>query len=79
MKKILITALITILSIGYAVNAMADTDIYKARKEIRKQTMAELKDKASKSARREAKKLKKEGWQVSPGALPFRAPSASHM
>lgn len=71
MKKILITALITILSIGYAVNAMADTDIYKARKEIRKQTMAELKDKASKSARREAKKLKKEGWQVSPGALPL--------
>ena len=36
-----------------------------------KQTKAELNEKASKVARKEAKSFKKEKWQVSPGALPL--------
>lgn len=36
-----------------------------------KQAKTVLKEKASKDARKEAKKMEKEGWQVSPGALPL--------
>ena len=36
-----------------------------------KETKAALKEKASKEARDEAKRMKKEGWTVSPGALPL--------
>ena len=36
-----------------------------------KQAKAELNEKASKAARKAAKEFKKEGWQVSPGALPL--------
>lgn len=43
----------------------------KERKALVKQSRAELNDKASKAARKEAKKLKKEGWQTAPGALPI--------
>ena len=72
MKKFFITALTLLLSCGYSINTMAeDTDIYKQRKELRKQTQAELKEKSSKSARKEAKRLEKEGWQTSPGTLPI--------
>lgn len=39
------------------------------RKEIRKLAKSDLKEKASKSARKEAKKLQKEGWTIAPGAL----------
>lgn len=41
------------------------------RKEIRKLAKSDLKEKASKSARKEAKKLQKEGWTIAPGALPI--------
>lgn len=72
MKKFFISALILFLSCGYSINTMAeDTDIYKQRKELRKQTKEELEEKATKSARKEAKKYEKEGWMVSPGALPL--------
>jgi hypothetical protein len=36
-----------------------------------KQLSAELKDKAIKEARKEAKKMEKDGWGVSPGSLPL--------
>lgn len=36
-----------------------------------KASKSELNDKASKAARREAKRLKKEGWTTAPGALPL--------
>ncbi|MBQ3362200.1 MAG: hypothetical protein IJG46_08715 [Prevotella sp.] len=36
-----------------------------------KQTKTELKEKASKDARKEAKRLQKEGWQAFPGGLPM--------
>jgi hypothetical protein len=41
------------------------------RKEIRKLAKSDLKEKATKTARKEAKKLEKEGWTVAPGALPI--------
>lgn len=43
----------------------------KERKEIKKASKAELGEKATKTARKEAKRLSKEGWKVTPGALPL--------
>lgn len=43
----------------------------KERKEIKKSSKAELGEKATKTARKEAKRLAKEGWKVTPGALPL--------
>lgn len=43
----------------------------KERKEIRTLAKHDLNDKASKAARKEAKKLAKEGWTSAPGALPL--------
>lgn len=43
----------------------------KERKEIQKASKASLNEKATKTARKEAKKLKKEGWTNAPGALPL--------
>lgn len=43
----------------------------KERQEIYKSSKSQLKEKATKTARKEAKKLAKEGWQVAPGALPL--------
>lgn len=70
MKKLLILALM--LSISAAtVSAQSAKNIAKERKELRKSSKAELNDKATKTARKEAKKLKKEGWTTAPGALPI--------
>lgn len=41
------------------------------RKSIYKASKQELNEKATKSARKEAKKLTKEGWRTAPGALPL--------
>ncbi len=41
------------------------------KQEKAKAAKTELKKKASKTARKEAKRFKKEGWAVSPGALPL--------
>ena len=43
----------------------------KERKENKKLTKAELNEKATKTARKEAKTLQKAGWQTAPGALPI--------
>ena len=43
----------------------------KERKEIMKSSKSELTQKATKVARKEAKKLSKEGWTTTPGALPI--------
>ena len=43
----------------------------KERKEIKKASKAELGEKATTTARKEAKRLAKEGWKVTPGALPL--------
>lgn len=46
-------------------------EIVKERRATAKLAKSELNDKASKAARKEAKRLAKEGWQVNPGALPI--------
>ncbi len=43
----------------------------KERQELTKATRKELDEKASKDARKEAKKLAKDGWKAAPGALPL--------
>lgn len=43
----------------------------KERKELAKASKKELGEKASKTARKEAKRLSKEGWKTAPGALPL--------
>lgn len=55
-------------------NAQTKDELKKIRKEremISKMTNDELDDKVSKTARKEAEKLEKEGWKVTPGALPI--------
>ncbi len=52
-------------------NAQSQRDIIKECKEVAKLAKSELKAKASKEARKEAKKLAKQGWMVTPGALPL--------
>lgn len=43
----------------------------KERQELAKTSKKELNEKASKAARKEAKRLSKEGWRTAPGALPL--------
>jgi hypothetical protein len=72
MRKIAIAilALITLSSTAI-VNAQATKEQLKERKELAKASKSELNSKASKAARKEAKKLSKNGWDVTPGALPL--------
>lgn len=46
-------------------------EFMKERKEMQKFTKDQLNEKVSKSTQKEAKRLKKEGWEVAPGALPM--------
>jgi len=63
MKKLICLAFVCLLAGG----AMAQS----AKMAKMKQMKAELKEKASKTARKEAKQLAKEGWKVLPGSLPL--------
>lgn len=53
------------------VTAQTVKDIRKERQEIRKVSKNDLNEKATKAARKDAKKLTKEGWITAPGALPL--------
>ncbi len=66
MKKILIF----VLTLAIASSNVFAQDA-KERKELMKASKKELNDKATKTARKEAKRLKKEGWKTLPGALPM--------
>lgn len=72
MRKFIYLVASAVLFFGVS-TAYADNvkDQQKARKEITKQSKKSLEQKASKAARKEAKSLKKQGWQVAPGALPL--------
>ncbi len=70
MKKLLFIALALVIA-NCGVFAQSSKELAKERKELRKMAKSELNEKASKDARKEAKSLKKEGWKVSPGALPL--------
>lgn len=70
MKKLLLIAFAAMMC-GATVCAQSYEDIRKEREVIRKMSKSELNEKASKDARKEAKKLSKEGWLAAPGALPI--------
>jgi hypothetical protein len=59
----------TLLLMAMTVSMSAQSESVKQQKLRR--TRAELKDEASRLAQKEAKRLIKEDWQVSPGALPL--------
>ena len=70
MKKILMVAMSLIIACG-AGYAQTAKEIRKERQTIQKMAKKELTDKVDKVTKKEAKRLKKEGWIVSPGALPL--------
>ena len=70
MKKI-VWLLVALLAIGNMSYAQSAKELAKERKELMKASKNELNNKATKAARKEAKRLKKEGWTTAPGALPL--------
>lgn len=62
---------VCLLSGTTACYAQLTKEQQKERKEMTKASKAQLNEKASKTARSEAKKMKKEGWLTAPGALPI--------
>ena len=72
MKKFLMAAMCLIMatSVSFA-ETSEQKQIRKERQEVRKMAKAELKAKVDKTTKKEAKRLAKEGWVVSPGALPL--------
>lgn len=71
MKAVKFLLAIVLASFTVGVSAQTTKEIAKERREIRKLSKAEFNEKASKDARKEAKRLKKDGWQAAPGALPM--------
>lgn len=65
--------LLTLMLAGVftAASAQISKEQIKECREMAKASKAELNEKASKTSRKEAKKLEKEGWQSAPGALPL--------
>lgn len=70
MRKLFVCAF-AFLCLTANVTAQTVKDIRKERQEIRKESKNDLNEKATKIARKEAKKLTKEGWVTVPGALPL--------
>lgn len=72
MKKMLMVAMALIVasSVTFAEKS-EQKEIRKERQEIAKLAKKELTAKVTKTTKKEAKRLKKEGWVVSPGALPL--------
>lgn len=70
MRKLFVCAF-AFLCLTANVTAQTVKDIRKERQEIRKASKKDLNEKATKTARKDAKKLKKEGWITVPGALPL--------
>ncbi len=62
---------VVLLTINNVSMGQSQRDINKERKKVAKLSKSELNAKASKDARKEAKQLKKDGWEVAPGALPL--------
>lgn len=72
MKRIFTLSLAALL-VGTVAFAQTSTtrESIKERKLFARQTKTELEARATKAAQKEAKALKKEGWQVAPGQLPL--------
>lgn len=71
MKRTLICLALMLCFQSLVCYAQNSSEIVKERKELRKMSKGELNEKATKAARKEAKKLAKEGWKSAPGALPI--------
>lgn len=68
----MMVAMSLIIACGAAFAQQSDAkQIRKERQEIKKLAKKELTSRVDKITRKEAKRLKKEGWVVSPGALPL--------
>lgn len=70
MKRLLVLAMGLIIACG-AGFAQSAKEIKKERQTISKMAKKQLDAKVSKSTKKEAKRLKKDGWVVNPGALPL--------
>ena len=70
MRKLFVCAF-AFLCLTANVSAQTVKDIRKERQEIRKASKKDMNEKATKTARKDAKKLKMEGWITVPGALPL--------
>ncbi len=70
MKKLIILCMACLLA-GSVCAQQTTKEIIKERQELAKASKKELNEKSSKAARKEARKLEKEGWKVAPGALPL--------
>ena len=76
MRKVIVLAMVLALSgTGIAAYGQTRADAVKEARKERKATDREaekaLNERSVKAARKEARRLKKEGWSVSPGALPL--------
>lgn len=71
MKKLMMVAMALIIAVSGTMYAQDAKEIRKQRKEVARLAKSEMKDRASKDARKEAKKLEKEGWVIFPGDLPL--------
>ena len=72
MKKFIAIAMgLLMASVSVFGQASDAKEIRKERQIIKKMSKAELTSKVDKVTKKEAKRLKKEGWVVSPGALPL--------
>ena len=71
MKKVFICAFALFCMVVNGNAQLSVTSALKERKEIRKASKSELNEKASKAARKDVRKLSKEGWLTAPEALPL--------
>lgn len=72
MKKLMMVAMALIVACSATFAEQSEQkEIRKERKEISKLAKKELNEKVTKATKKEAKRIKKEGWVVSPGALPL--------
>lgn len=70
MKKLFVATIMLLIFTGLSF-AQEAKEIAKERKEIAKMSKAELAEKVTKTTQKESKRLTKEGWTVTPGALPL--------
>lgn len=71
MKKFFVVFLMASFLVPSMVSAQTSKETMQERKALYKASKSELNVRATKAARKEAKKLQKEGWTSAPGALPL--------
>ena len=71
MKKLMMVAMAVIVACASVCAETNAKEIRKERQEINKLAKKELSAKVDKTVKKEARRLKKEGWVVTPGALPM--------